>query len=124
MKAFMLGAGIVVVLLTLVGCAGPNPPNVPSFLNSDAVTRIEITNDQTGQKGLASSDADNLNELLTMLHIGSIKADSRMSTPEPSASAYTLVARDSSQVLWVLRVLDSPTSNRIYLHDSVHPANT
>ena len=106
--------------LLLAGCGGGN---VPSFVTSDNLTRIEITNDQTGQKGLATKEADNLYAFLDMLHLGDITAESRMDAPEPTTSVYTIVVHDSSQVVWSIRVLDSPQSSRIYLKDEIHPAN-
>jgi hypothetical protein len=50
-------------------------------------------------------------------------AASRVDAPESSASMYTLVVHDDNQVVWRVRVLDSPQSDCIYLDDAVHPAN-
>jgi hypothetical protein len=98
--------------------------NVPSFVSSDNLTKIEITNEQTGQKGIASKEADNLYAFLDLLHLGDITSASRMDAPEPSASAYTIVVHDANQVVWSVQVLDSPQSSRVYLSDTLHPANS
>lgn len=111
---------IAAVALMLAGCGGGN---VPSFVTSDNLTRIEITNDQTGQKGLASKEADNVYAFLDMLHLGGITAESRMDVQQPTTSVYTIVVHDSSQVVWSVQVLDSPQSSRIYLSDAIRPAN-
>ena len=116
--------GITAVLFALVGCSGINAPNIPSFLASDNLTRIEVINDTTGQKGLASKELDNLNELLNTLHLGDITADSRADAPEPTASVYTIVASDQAGVVWTVRVLNAPESNRVYISDAIHPANS
>lgn len=113
MKALVCAAGIVAALLPLIGCMGVNTPNIPSFVTSDNLIRIEVTNDQVGQKGLASKAGDNFNELLKMLHLGDITASSRIDVPEPTASAYSLVAYDTTQFVWTIRVLDSPESSRV-----------
>jgi hypothetical protein len=111
---------IAPVALMLAGCGAGN---VPSFVTSDNLTRTEITNDQTGLKGIASKEADNLYAFLDLLHLGDITVASRMDTSEPATSVYTIVVHDSSQVVWSVRVLDSPQSSRVYLNDALHPAN-
>jgi hypothetical protein len=124
MKVVVRFAGIVAVILALAGCAGINSPNVPSFLTSGNLARIEVTNNQNGHKGVASTQLDNINELLNVLHLGNIAADSRTNAPAPTASAYTLVAYDSSQVVWTLQIIDPQTSSHVYLSDALHPANS
>jgi hypothetical protein len=116
----MVAAVALVLALLLAGCGGGN---VPPFVTSDNLTRIEVTNDQNGQKGLASKEADNLNVLLNMLHLGDITASTRMDASEPTASAYTIVVHDSTGIVWSVRVLDAPQSSRVYLNDAVHLAN-
>lgn len=109
---------VATTALLLAGCGGGN---VPSFVASDNLTKIEITNDQTGQKGLASKEADNLYAFLDLLHLGDITAESRMDAQEPTTSVYTITVHDATQVVWSVRVLDSPQSSRIYLNDALHP---
>ena len=128
MKLIMRMSIIALVALTLAGCGGGN---VPSFVTSDNLTRIEITNDQTGQKGVATKEADDLYAFLDLLHLGDLMAASREDAPEPDSSVYTIVVHDSSQVVWSIQVLDSPQSSRIYLKESsriylkdeIHPEN-
>jgi len=111
----------LLILLMLAGCGASN---VPSFVAGESLQRIEVTNDQTGHKGVASKDNDNLNELLNLLHLGDITADSRSDAPVPTTSVYTVVAYDQSQSLWTVFVPDNPQSNRIYFSDAVHPDNS
>jgi hypothetical protein len=122
-KVIVRLAGVVAALLTPGGCALLNPPSVPSFLTSDNLTQIEVIDDQTGQKGLASKEADNLYSLLGTLHLGDITPDMRQDAPEPAAAVYTVVVHDATQVVWSVRVPDSPRSSQVYLNDAVHPAN-
>jgi hypothetical protein len=115
-----LVSSIVAVALLLAGCGRGN---VPTFVSGDHLTQIEVINNQTGQKGLASQEADNLYALLDLLHLGDITADTRQDAPVPTTPVYTIVVHDATQVVWSVRVLDAPTSSRVYLNDTVHPAN-
>src|SRR5579883_1298476 len=124
MKGIIRLVGIVSALVTLVGCAGSNASNLPSFLTSDNLTRIEVINDQTKHKGQASRDLDNMNELLNMLHLGDLTTDAREKAPEPTSSVYTIVAYDQAGITWTVQVLSVPESSRIYMSDAVHPANS
>jgi hypothetical protein len=124
MKLIIRLVGIVVALVALVGCSGSNASHLPSFLASDSLTRIEVINDQTGQKGQASRDLDNLNELLNTLHLGDLTTDAREKAPEPTSSAYTIIASNQAGVVWTVRVLGSPESSRVYISDAVHSANS
>jgi hypothetical protein len=120
MKRLMRRSICAVVALILAGCGGGQ---VPAFVTRDNLTHIEVRNDQTAQTGVASKAADNLYAFLDLLHLGDITATSRMDTPEPTTSVYTILVHDSTQVVWSVRVLDSPQSSRVYLNDVVHPAN-
>jgi hypothetical protein len=119
-RRFGLVSGIVAVVLLLAGCGGGN---VPPFVTGDHLTQIEVINNQTGQKGLASKEADNLYALLDLLHLGNITADRRQDAPVPTTAMYTIVVHDATQVVWSVRVLDAPQSSRVYLNDTMHPAN-
>jgi hypothetical protein len=120
MKLITRMSFIAAVALMLAGCGGGN---VPAFVTSDNLTRIEKTNDQTGQKGMATKEADNLYAFLDLLHLGDITAASRVDAPDPATSVYTIVVHDALQVVWSVRVPDSPQSSRVYLNDAVHPTN-
>jgi hypothetical protein len=122
MKAMVL-LGVVAGTLALGGCALITPPSVPSFLTSDNLTQIEVINNQTGQKGLASKEADNIYSLLGELHLGDITANTRTDAPEPPASVYIIIVHDATRVVWSVQVLDAPQSSRVYLNDAVHAAN-
>jgi hypothetical protein len=113
-------AGIVALAVLLVGCGGGY---VPSFLPGDNLSQIEVINNQTGQKGLATKAADNVYTLLYTLHLGDITADSRQDAPEPTNAVYTIIVHDATQVVWRVQVPDAPQSSRVYLNDAVHPAN-
>ena len=120
MRLAVRAAIVAVLALLLAGCAGGN---VPSFVTSDNLTKIEITSDQTGQKGLATNEADDLYAFLDLLHLADLTSSSRQDAPEPTTSVYAIVVHDSSRVVWSAKVLDSPQSSRVYLNDAVHPAN-
>lgn len=124
MKLIVLLAGVMAALVALVGCLGSNGSNVPSFLTSDNLTRIEVINNQTGQKGQASKDLDNMNELLNMLHLGDLTTDARKGGPEPTASVYTIIASNQGGVVWTVQVPDTPESARVYIRDAMHSANS
>jgi hypothetical protein len=113
-------SSIVAVALSLAGCGGDN---VPTFVRGDNLTQIEVINNQSGQKGLATKEADNLYALLDLLHLGDLTADTRQDATEPTTSVYTIVVHDATQVVWSVQVLDAPQSSRVYLNDVVHPAN-
>jgi hypothetical protein len=119
-RRFGIVSGIVAVALLLAGCGGGN---VPPFVAGDHLTQIEVINNETGQKGLASQEADNLYALLDLLHLGDITADTRQDAPEPTLSVYTIVVHDATQIVWSVRILDAPQSSRVYLNDTMHPAN-
>ena len=124
MKAITRLVGIVALLCILVGCAVINAPNLPSFLAGESLPRIEVINTQTGQHGLATSDLDNLNELLDDLHLGDLTTAARVAAVAPTSSAYTIIAYEQAGVAWTVQVLDAPQSSRVYLSDALHPANS
>lgn len=112
--------GVMTALVALTGCL-TTASNVPSFLTSDSLTRIDVMNTQTGQKGEASRDRDNMNELLNMLHLGDSTADTREKASEPTASMYTIIASTQQGVAWTVRVPGTTQSSRVYIRDTVHP---
>src|SRR5438477_9881836 len=123
MKLIVHLAGVIVALVALAGCLGNNASNLPSFLTSDSLTRIEVINNQTGQKGQAARDLDNIDELLNMLHLGDLTTDAREKAPEPTSSGYTIIASNQGGVVWTIRVLGTPNSSRVYIRDAIHAAN-
>jgi hypothetical protein len=108
MKIIIRLVGIVALLGALAGCSLFTAPNLPSFLASDSLTRIVVINNQTGQKGQASRNLDNLNELLNELHLGDLTTDARVAAPAPTSSVYTIIASDQAGVAWTVQVLDAP----------------
>jgi hypothetical protein len=50
-----------------------------------------------------------------------IDKEEERQTQEPTTSVYTITVHDATQVVWSVRVLDSPQSSRIYLNDALHP---
>ncbi len=124
LKKLVLATCIAAALLTVAGCSISTSSNVPGFLSNDTVTQIVVTNNQTGQKGVASNNADNLNELLDTLHWGDLTTSMRTAAPQPTTSAYRLVAYDNTTVVWSLYVRGAPESSRVYISDATHPANS
>lgn len=122
-KLIVSVAAMIAVLVMLVGCGGSSS-NLPSFLNSDRLTRIEVVNNQTGQKGQASKDLDNVNELLNMLHLDNLSPDTHKKASEPTSSTYTITGYSQGHVVWTIQVMDTPTSSRVYIHDGIHAANS
>ena len=123
-KSALVGIGLAVILLTLVTCSLTGAPNIPSFLTSDHISQIIVSNDHTGANGVASQKADDLNVLLNLLNIGGLTTSAREDAAEPTTSAYTLTTYVNTTVVWTLFVLDSPTSSRVYIHDAAHPGNS
>ena len=115
---------LVAALIVVGGCSITPSSNIPGFLTSDNITQIIVTNNHTGQKGVASKQADDLNVLLNLLNIGDLKTSGRTVMAQPTAPAYTLVTYSNSTVVWTLLVLDTPTSSQVYIGDAVHPANS
>lgn len=95
-----------------------------TLLNNDSLTRIEVINNQTGQKGLASRDLDTMNELLNMLHLDDLTTRTHEKAPKPTSSAYTIVAYHQGQIVWTVRVLGIPTSLRVYIRGAIHKENS